>query len=595
MRKPIIFTMLSVGLMAGNAVAAQRERTPIPHPTDFTKQEVIGELEVNGRVFKVVTPPRSSERRIPTRAAEITPVIKHAPGRVQRYCKDLVGYGVGQPIQAYAVASYINWDDEDAYFYDILTAAPMNSYVKAHMEGPDLVLPMNQTVLTFDDEDYAINMGLMKPVFQVQGNNPNDIAVWFEYSDDYSTISYTISETGSLEPINLPAKYTNEGYDAEYYGFPNYVIGYYYTDDYLWTGYCDVYQIYDEFNFEETVAPEGLEYSTFSYVNMAGMGVVVSVGETEDALYFKNLSAYIPDAVIKGELSEDGTQVAVYPNQYVGIEHNTFFVITSTAQIVNNDVDVVEGNVPVYFNVERDAEGRILSISAQEDDPYILTLNDDPFYFYPADVFSNLVLTSQDTFEGTPSSPTRVYYEDYASMMGANFIFFELSPFAENGDIIDVNKLYYSVFINGEPYEFEEDEGIRLNGEEAVFYEGLGAPTYLVPYTFGNYVDLYEDDGGTFVVALYVEGIETVGVEAVYTWGEKATYSKLVTIDVETDEIIESEGSNAGVNQINMADVVTAEYYNLDGSKALHPSKGIYVKKYTMSDGSVKSNKVIVR
>lgn len=596
MKKQIFLALLGCFTLASVSNAAERTRTDFQKTPVTERLEISGEVTINGRTFKIGKPDILN-KGIKTRDAAITDVITEAPGREQYYCKDVIGYGLGSPIQGYAVASNINWDGDDAYFLNIITAAPMGTYVKATVTDAELVLPMNQTVLTYDDEDYAINLGLMRPIFTLTSDSDGEesLYIWFEYSDDYDTVSYSIDSNGTLMLEDHEPKYSLEEYDPADYNFPYYVIGYYYTDDYSWTGYCDALQAYDEFNFEKVEVPEGLEFNTtLSYINAEGMGVIVYVGETEDALYLKGLSPYAPDAVVKGDLLDDGTRLAVAPDQFIGIEAYLYYIITSTAYIKDGYLDVVTNELPAYFEVERDNEGKILSITADDSD-YFLTFNDDPFYFYPLDVFMDLALTAQDSFAGVPSTPQKAYYEDYSSMMGANFIFFELSSFAANGDIIDVNQLFYSIYMNGDPVEFEEQDGLNLLDEPMVMYRGIKEPTYLVPYTFANDVDLYEDMGGTFVVALYADGIETVGVQAVYTYGEEPTYSGLVTIDTLTGEETITPGTDTKVEYINITDVENVEYYNLNGMKIANPDKGLYLKKYKMTDGSIKTHKVIIR
>ena len=572
--------------------ATVREKGEIPKSEKFTKHEIKGEITVNGRTFQVIAPP--THKSVPTRA-ESTPVILEAPGTTQLYCKDVIGYGMGTPIQAYGVASQINWDGENAYFKDIITAAPIGSYVKASLEDGKLVLPLNQTVLEYDDEEYTMNFGLLRPVFTVDSDSDGDesVYVWFEYSDDYDSISYTIDANGSLMLENPEAKYTPEGQSPSHYNFPDYVIGYYYSDDHVWSGYCDVFQIYDEFNYAPVEFPEGLEMQNMTYINSMGMGVIVSVYEDKDALYIKGLSAYVPDAVFKADIIENGTKLSVAPNQYIGIEEDLYYVVTSTAFIDDDGLlDILYDGTPAFYNLERDPNtGKILSIKA-EDSPYFLAFNDDPFYFYPLDIFNGLELTFQESFAGIPSTPYDVFYEDYSRLMGANFIFFRLSSFSYNGDIIDVNNLFYTIYINGEEVVFEEENGFNLLGEETTMYLGVKEPTTLIPYTFANSRDLYEDMGGTFIVGLYAEGIDTAGVQAVYKCDGETTYSGLVTVDVATGEETITGGTETKVETIVGTEVVDTFYYNLNGDKISNPEKGIFIKITKDSEGKMKATKI---
>lgn len=589
MNKNLLLTLVWTLAITVSAMGAERMKTEIPRTFTPVRETPKGEITVNGQTYKIgrVGEP---EKPVNTRADVSTPVITTAPGELQYYCKDVIGYALGSPIQGYGVASNIKWDGNDAYFLDIVTAAPMGTYVKGTRTGSTLWLPMHQTVLEFEDEDYNLSLGLFRPVFTE--DTDGTIYVWFEYCDDYDSVVYSIDEIGTIKTEDMVAKYTPEGHPASYYNFPNYVIGYYYTDDYKWSGYCDVFQAYDEFNYERVVMPEGLPITNMTYINSEGMGVIVKVAETEDALYIKGLSAYAPDAVFKADILSGGQKIAVAPDQFIGIEYDLYYIITSTVKITNGEMELVAGE-PVLFNLERDETGKIVSISA-DDSPLFLVFNDDPFYFWPMDVFMDLNLTTKESFAGTPCTPTDVYYGEYATMMGANYVFFELSSFANNGDIIDINNLYYSVFLNDDPVEFEETDGINLLGQDVVMYNGIKEPTYLVPYTFANDVDLYEDMGGTFIVGLYAEGIDTVGVESVYIWDGVTTTSELVTVNTATGEQTVSPGINK-VETIAAEDILSVEYFDFKGNRIYNPGQGLYVRKYNLKDGSSVSRPVIRR
>lgn len=596
MKKIIISTLCLVMGFPLVINATQRERMEFPASSDFHKHEITGEITLNGRTFKIMPP--VGKDRVKTRdGAPTTPVITTAPGRLQYYVKDAVGYGGGSPIQAYGVAASAKWDDNDLYFLNIITAAPLGTYTKATKNGNVITLPMNQTVLEYDDEEYVMNLGLLRPIITKIGDGEEDLFVWFEETDDYDYIHYTIDPNGSLWLEDLPLKYEIEDLDPKDYGWPYYVIGYYYSDDYQWSGYSDVFQVYDEFNFEPVTVPDDVEYNTFSYINNEGMGVLVYVGETEDALYFKCLSAYAPEASFKAEKISD-TRISVAPNQFIGTEADLYYIITSTAY--ENEDGILEsapGELS-YFTIERDpVSGKILSIMAEES-KYFLAFNDDPFYFYEFDIFKDLKLLAQDSFAGIPSTPygveTSSAFVDWEEM-GAYYIFFKLSSFAYNGDIIDVNSLYYSIYVNDDLYEFEEVVAPNLAGSETIMYAGIKEPTTLIPYNFYNGKDLFEDSGGTFIVGIYAEQIETLGVQAVYIWDDVTTTSSLVTVDLITGETVITPGTDTKVNTIDSADVRSTQFFDLSGNKISSPSKGLCIKVDRLSDGTVKTQKVMIR
>lgn len=584
MKKQITFIVTACIAIAGLSDVSARERTEIRFQSqDFKKHEIKGEITVNGETYQIRKPDNLLAQPV-TRAQEYTPVITEAPGVKRNYTKDVIGYGYGAPLQGYAVASSINWDGDDAYFKDIITGATLGTYVKGSLEDAELVIPLGQNVLEYDDEDYTMVLGLLRTLFfEASGNK----YVWFVHSDEYDSMSFSVNSEGTMELIDpevktplldIPGvpddpaiKYLNPADN----GLANFALGYIYSDDKSWSGFCDVLSLYDEFNYPEVEVPENLDYFPMTYINNDKTGVVAWVAETGNDVYVKGLSYYAPEAVFKGELLEDGTRMSVAPNQFIGLEGDLYYIITSTTYYNNkNEMDAVKNGLPSYFDIERDDTGQILTIKAEDSD-YFLSFNDDPLYFYEFDSFEGLVLEYQNSLAGIPSTPYEVNYEDYSDIMGSNWIFFRLSSFANDGGIIDVNNLYYSVYLDEQPIIFEEETAPDLLGVETLMYGGIKEPTTMIPYLYyGN--DLFEDNGGTFCVAIYASGYDTVGVEAVYVYNGEETRSPRVTVKAESsiDQLEAVKDTVKGIYnlqgiKVDKNKLVKGQIYIIDGKKVV--------------------------
>lgn len=55
------------------------------------------------------------------------------------------------------------------------------------------------------------------------------------------------------------------------------------------------------------------------------------------------------------------------------------------------------------------------------------------------------------------------------------------------------------------------------------------------------------------------------------------------------------KGASAGINSTVAASAAKTVYYDLTGRKVASPDHGVYVQKQTLSDGTVKTNKVMVK
>ena len=86
-----------------------------------------------------------------TRAGEETEVILNPEGRVQETMPTGTGFYMFANMQfSYdgdtVATKLVYGEDGDIYFYNILPYGATNSYVKGHIEGDKVVLPLPQTV-----------------------------------------------------------------------------------------------------------------------------------------------------------------------------------------------------------------------------------------------------------------------------------------------------------------------------------------------------------------------------------------------------------------------------------------------------------------
>lgn len=597
------FYALGAMLLAGSLTAESASR-PVTERQKISagRQMPAGEIIHKGKTFRLGSPEQNAKLKVRREGVPVGDIIDIPTGKAQEYSKASGGYYAFSsvtPYMDYGQAATIYWDGDEAFIYNILSYKETDSYVYGERSGNTLIVPMNQTVA--DAGDYGVNVGLLKTVL-TQVDNPDweegddddykyTIYINFVYSDDFPEATYTIGEDGLLTLVlpELPedSTYPDDGFthiDPSVYGFPAYSLGFYYTDDLEWTGDCDIYQEYAEFNYEPVVVPENLEYRYYSYVNSYDMGVLVNIAKEDDTLYIKGLSAYAPDAVVTGKIEKlnDRTVVGIPQFQYIGKTQDGYYnLLTRTVRYDSSirDYALAPDDVDAYFFLETDAEGNITSLSSDKSVNFLVFNYADDMYD-PYDEFPDITLSYQSTLEGTPQTPQGAYFEDHTSWLGAYYLFFYLSQFSEEGTILDVNELYYRVFVDGEPYVFEQHNGENLSGEFSTMYAGVTTPTTLIPYTFYNGYDLFSDEYHLFYVGFYQHGIRTIGVQAVYTYGDKEVYSELVTLDVSKVEEIP-------------ADAVSMEYYDLNGLRVANPDRGLYIVRTVMADGSVKVSKIV--
>ena len=94
---------------------------------------------------------------------------------------------------------------------------------------------------------------------------------------------------------------------------------------------------------------------------------------------------------------------------------------------------------------------------------------------------------------------------------------------------------------------------------------------------------MYIGDNVYFI--LFLEPLQTIGVQSVYKDGGKEYTSEIITYTFE----------NGGVGSIvSNAEAVSTEYYNLTGARLNEP-EGLCIRRTTYADGKVKAEKIIVK
>ena len=600
------FTTILTAALLGGAFGATADAAPKATDGSRVSRLTAGsELTIGGKTFRVDSP-KGLRHKGPRRVVG-PDIITDPNGTPQEYSKNSAGYYFYGNYNAYQdadQAATIYWDGNEAYIYNILSYKETYSYVKGTREGDYLTVELNQTVAA--DEDFDIKLGLLRTMLAVAPNpdwKPGDDEdeqylnyIYFDYDKDLSEVKYSIGADGELKLL-LPEAPKSDGQfgvpdengiiylDPAANGFPDYGLGFYYTDDLGWTGDCDIRQEYFEFNYDRVLMPEGLEFSYFSYVNANDVGVLVYVARIDDTLYIKGLSAYAPDAVFKANLmqTEKGLIASIPQKQFIGTSEDGYYnLLTRTAQYRSGNYILAPDNVDATFDVLVDPETGVITSMVTNASSNILVFNYASDYYDPYDEFPGLNLRYQATLDGTPQPPGKPYFEDHSAWLGANYLFFFFYEFTEEGNILDIDALYYRVFVNGEPYSFGEHTGTSLNGSFTTMYAGLTPATTLVPFTFYNGYDLFYDEYHLYYVGFYQTDIESLAVQTVYMRGDEPTYSEIVNVDVSKVEAV------AGEN------VVATDYYTLDGRRIENPDRGIYIRIDRFENGSSKATKVVL-
>ncbi len=342
--------------------------------------------------------------------------------------------------------------------------------------------------------------------------------------------------------------------------------------------------------FTQTIAPlpADLVYNTipddltwddsWRIVSVNGDGQMCSVAISGNDFYIRHLADELPEGVIKGVLA-DGK--VTFPNrQFMGVaekfggnylfflgadyeeEYDPYF--GSMMRFSMNNEDVV---------MRWDADKNTLT-QLGEKKGFIVNGTLESIMLYKG--FANPVVALQ-TEEDVNAAPLPPTVEAFIPGSGGFPGFVKISYHLTNVNqaILDPQRLYYSIYVNGEKVIFTPEK------------YGVPEETDRIPFTYTDAQNgsIYSTATGA-MIDIYQDDIYTIGAQAIYQ-ADRHTYyySTIDTLEV------------AGLSTVETGTEATAvRYYDLQGRPVETPAAGQFlIKVSTMSDGTVNTSKLIAK
>lgn len=522
----------------------------------------------------------------PVRPMKATP--RQAPpqpaGEAVNYNKASAGtFVLGNVMSLYQdqFPATIIWSaDNKVYFKNLVSVFPDDYYIEGTVSGNTITVPTGQVVENMEAEGYEVLFGVIRTFTDGE-------EVFFEAAPEIESITFEVGTDGSIQMV-LPG----EPFDGE--NVPEYTAGFYYSDDLAFLGYSDFYQSYTKLDMQLITMPEGADIKNYVYIDSYNYASLVEVAFHGDYLYIRGLCSMLPEATIRAKI--EGDKAIVAQDEYLGVYFDMYYIFTKVL-FDNPDYDEEEGDgepfifAPSDVGFELHIDPATGIIYADREGVYLSYHCDATDFLNSLGFFDIFELKYQATLAGTPANPVDLeYHTEWASAQGFNDFFFTLSNFSTEGTLLDVEKLYYKVFINGDPQVFQEKEMANLLGKETTVYAGVPVPVILLPYLFNNNEDVFKFNDNAFDIGIYTDNVETIGVQTVYYYDDVFTYSDIVTLDVESGEITVTDGI-ADIN--DDSEITGTDYYTLDGLKTLNPEKGLFIRVDRLRNGSVKTRKVV--
>lgn len=613
MRK--IFT-LALAAAAVLSVSAQQKAPGFTNLQKSPELSMKAEKTITGKQVRELTKVNSKLRpfdkdHMVTRSSRADDIIYEAPGQEQFYAYSSDGFFVYQFWITYGTTdgfTTINTDGNDVYIKDPIYNLAAGTYVKGTKDGNTITVNLPQTLSStwwyYDDEEYGYDetdtyvLTLMeKYTYTEVDEETGEESTYIDYAvvEDNNVITYTINEDGSIVLNGMPeVEYDEDGYITEY---PDLMLGVnIVTEDNLtgevtegWGGYGDWKEVFTPSNALDGIItlPEGIRMESDWIITSEEGGKFLSVGFDGNDVYVQGFSELIPDGVIKGTLNEDGQYV--FPSgQVLGYSEDYALMIYMMGTSFDYYEYDEEGNVVYLFeDLVFNYDSRTSRLVSAKDQIMWENAAEDRIYYWTYYTNPKFMVETADDMNADPADPIFNYYYDLYNEFN-----WTLPTTNVYGYLLDTNRMYYNVYINGALYTYYIDECEIFDKNTYIYYTEEDYPDGVtdIPYDAFEYDYMYWYSDGSVGLSAPVEGIESFGVQVFFQGYDNVLYaSNLVTayVDPETGDV-------SGIADA-VAQEGTSVYYNLAGVRVANPQNGIYVKVTTLADGSKKAEKVSVR
>lgn len=471
------------------------------------------------------------------------------------------GFGLIE-YQDQILASHLVYGDaNEVYIYEIFPYLHTQSYIKGVKDGDKVVVELPQAV--YYDDSTGVVEAYCYNIISIDDFVDEDGVEWEAFvPHDKATLTFEIAEDGSMVAKEIGG---------------NLMLGAIDSEDGQWIGLWARELSISSFTEVPVTVPDDFEVSKNFWTCVGdGYGWQVNFAQGGEEIYLQGLSERMPDAWVKGTVEYDDytATVSIPQDQYVG-DFMGYRIFTKCVQMTVDE----NGNIFYDDLMDPDYEFQLVWDFEEEtmvakDKDVVLLFNTSQNDIYFVNDLMDMKLIRQDSFEGTPKDPYGLEFLDVMQEEDYSVFSFFLPGISTDGDYLVTDDLSYVVYVDGEEWVFDADE-----------YE-LEESLDEIPWNFEGYWILKRYESTEHMLAFFVEGITTLGVQTVYRHNGVETRSEIVTISLDSSSV-EALGAAKKV-----ADV---KYYDLSGKQVDAPASGIFVKRVTFEDGTVDTFKKAVR
>lgn len=458
-------------------------------------------------------------------------------------------------------------DNGDVYFKDPLSKAPKGTWIKGTLKDGIITVETPQ-------------------VIDITTNSAGEPTTWYvqrlkgtPYYDDW------------YEEWDIEWEFDTENTAITYTFDGNNIVQ---TEENVKLGLVSggKMMIYGDYNVvytavDETAAklPEDGDVEKWSFFYNQVYGNQIDVVVDGNDMYIKGFWAAQPAAAIKAEI--DGDKVRIPSKQYLGFMNGYYVYLMSAVLDDESYWDVYTTSAEdIVFDYDAEKKSMTLSSDLMPVVRYGKTEGVDDASVLAA--FKGLSISYIDQI-GRPCTPEIKRVVRYMDT-GWGYIEPLILPKDENGNALDVNYLYYCVWMDGEVYVIDPADAI------GTAYEGVEEPMTEVAYTFDNTHGISKSGSDSQkYLRFYNVVFNEIGAQSIYYNPEtgKRDVSPIMYYDMETGETRVQDVGSGVIAAFEDAEVSSVEYFDLAGNKVDANYKGIFVKIVNFTNGSKKVAKMI--
>lgn len=277
-----------------------------------------------------------------------------------------------------------------------------------------------------------------------------------------------------------------------------------------------------------------------------------------------------------------GNKVTFKNSQFLGIDsyYDSYqWLATCTVErVYDEDFDYYYWDPTMTDELVFDYDAESKTMTAPANTGFLINSSKSVIYYVESYINPRIFVFQE--VAATPADPDITYFYPYHEIYENAELDFSIPLTDNKGKYITPDKLSYRLYVDDELFTFD--------GEE---YETFDGQLTELPYGFsdGTYI-------GSTYLRIFFDPAKNIGLQSIYRGAGVENVSNIVYYDIENGEIykVDKNGSivDGLINRIDKS-CKTAGTYDLTGRRAGNNARGLLLKTVTLSDGSLKTIKVV--